>query len=145
MDKYDFNTDKILTSDSLYENKVIRSFFQKNVERARMLLLIYKHKPIRKIDIARELGIDGNSIFYWARWMENRRLIIVYNGRDVLISDNHNEMTDKIRKKYKEDTRGTIFDKKKPMLYYCTTRKGEDQIPFCCELLNITCVQNATR
>ena len=59
------------------------------------------------------------------------------NGKEIIFSNNHSDVTNIIREKYIKRTEGYDFNKKIPIYYYSITKKGEEFIPFACECLGI--------
>lgn len=133
---YKFNLGN-LEDDTLVERKEIRKFLSKKPIRCRMLLSLYQISPCGRTEISKHIHIDKRILYYWLQYLNDVGVVKIYNGKDIMLSDNHNPITNKIRGKYLKETEGYSFDKKRNILYYVITKKGESYIPFAGECIGI--------
>jgi len=136
--KFDFNLPEENGEIDIINKRKIRTFLSKNTDRCRLLLHLYKIQPCSLREISEKSKVDGRNVYHWFRFLRDMDVITHYNGKDVLISSNHSPITDIIREKYLQATDGYFFNKKRDVNYFVITKSGEEQIPYCCELLNVS-------
>ena len=141
MTKFDFEIPEKWDSAPI-ERKRVRDVLKRNIDKCRLLLLLYKNKAMSNRELCETLKIDRLVIYNWVRLMADFGLILIHNGKEIIFSNNHSDVTNIIREKYIKRTEGYDFNKKMPIYYYSITKKGEEFIPFACECLGIVMKEN---
>lgn len=125
---------------SKIERRVVIETITKKPILARIILLVYKQELLSRSEISNILKVDNRVLYHYLLKLNDLGLMQHYDGNEVMLSNENNDMHNKVRDRYKEIIgHKPMIRKHLPVFFYYMTNKGKEYIPYCCELFNIHC------